>query len=181
MKLCVYFGTFNPIHNAHLAVANFIRANYDFDVTFDRYIQKNTDAKKLLVEPEVTNENGLTSIKYQLTDTLTGQWYCYELQRDPTTGNVIGSVDKDDCLAAVKGLYTPAQRDQIGFMADSAVGEPFELTVDELVNVDGVVMIDNDFVPEKDGYYFCMITNRYNDKETTISTPLAYYDSSNDA
>ncbi len=32
MKLCVYFGTFNPIHNAHLAVANFIRANYDFDV-----------------------------------------------------------------------------------------------------------------------------------------------------
>ncbi len=32
MKLCVYFGTFNPIHNAHLAVANFVRANYDFDV-----------------------------------------------------------------------------------------------------------------------------------------------------
>ena len=66
-------------------------------------------------------------------------------------------------------------------MADSAVGEPFELTVDELVNVDGVVTIDNDFVPEKDGYYFCMITNKYNDKEAKISTPLAYYDNPNDA
>ncbi|MBR1908900.1 nicotinate (nicotinamide) nucleotide adenylyltransferase [bacterium] len=32
MKLCVYFGTFNPIHNAHLAVANYVRNNYDFDV-----------------------------------------------------------------------------------------------------------------------------------------------------
>lgn len=120
------------------------------------------------------------SADHQLTDTLTGQWYCYELQRDPATGKVIGSVAKDDCLAAVKGLYTPAQRDQIGFMADSAVGEPFELTVDELVNVDGVVTIDNDFVPEKDGYYFCMITNKYNDKEAKISTPLAYYDNPNE-
>ncbi len=32
MKLCVYFGTFNPIHNAHLAVASYVRSNYDFDV-----------------------------------------------------------------------------------------------------------------------------------------------------
>ena len=32
MKLCVYFGTFNPIHNAHLAIANYVRSNYDFDV-----------------------------------------------------------------------------------------------------------------------------------------------------
>lgn len=118
---------------------------------------------------------------HQLTDTLTCQWYCYELQRDTTTDKVIGSVAKDDCLAAVKGLYTPAERDGIGWMADSPVGEPFELRVDELVDVDGVVTIDNDFVPEKDGYYFCMITNKYNDKETKISTPLAYYDNPNDA
>ena len=118
---------------------------------------------------------------HQLTDTLICQWYCYDLQRDETTHKVIGSVAKDDCLAAVKGLYTPALRSQIGWMPDIPIGEPFELNVDELVDVDGVVTIDNDFVPEKDGYYFCMITNRYNNKETTISTPLAYYDSSNDA
>ena len=118
---------------------------------------------------------------HQLTDTLICQWYCYDLQRDETTNKVTGSVAKEDCLAAVKGLYTPALRSQIGWMPDIPIGEPFELNVDELVDVDGVVTIDNDFVPEKDGYYFCMITNRYNDKETTISTPLAYYDSSNDA
>lgn len=118
---------------------------------------------------------------HQLTDTLICQWYCYDLQRDETTHKVTGSVAKDDCLAAVKGLYTPSLRSQIGWMPDVPIGEPFELNVDELVDVDGVVTIDNDFVPEKDGYYFCLITNKYNDKETTISTPLAYYDSSNDA
>lgn len=32
MKLCVYFGTFNPIHNAHLAIASYVRSNFDFDV-----------------------------------------------------------------------------------------------------------------------------------------------------
>lgn len=31
MKLCVYCGTFNPIHNVHLAVANFVAKNFDFD------------------------------------------------------------------------------------------------------------------------------------------------------
>jgi hypothetical protein len=38
----------------------------------------------------------------------------------------------------------------------------------------------NQIVPEKDGYYFCIITNKYNDKEDKISTPLAYYDNQND-
>ena len=31
MKLCVYCGTFNPIHNVHLAVANYTKTHFDFD------------------------------------------------------------------------------------------------------------------------------------------------------
>ena len=31
MKLCVYCGTFNPIHKVHLAIANYVKANFDFD------------------------------------------------------------------------------------------------------------------------------------------------------
>lgn len=31
MKLCLYQGTFNPIHNAHIEVAKFVHKNFGFD------------------------------------------------------------------------------------------------------------------------------------------------------
>lgn len=31
MRLCVFQGTFNPIHNAHLAMANYAKNNFDYN------------------------------------------------------------------------------------------------------------------------------------------------------
>lgn len=31
MKLCIFAGTFNPIHRAHLKMAQYVSDNYDFD------------------------------------------------------------------------------------------------------------------------------------------------------
>lgn len=31
MKLCVFQGTFDPIHNVHLAIAKFVKNNFNFD------------------------------------------------------------------------------------------------------------------------------------------------------
>ena len=127
-----------------------------------------------------TLESMMEPADHQLTDTLTCQWYCYELERD-ANGRTIGSVDKNDCVQAVQGVYEPATRDTIMWPSDRAIGDAFELKVADLKAANGIVVIDNDFLPERDGYYFCIITNKYNDKETKISTPLAYYDNQNDA
>ncbi len=32
MKLCLYCGTFNPIHRAHIAIANYVKSNFYFDL-----------------------------------------------------------------------------------------------------------------------------------------------------
>lgn len=32
MKLCVYCGTFNPIHKVHLAIASYVKKTFDFDM-----------------------------------------------------------------------------------------------------------------------------------------------------
>lgn len=116
---------------------------------------------------------------HQLVDELTCQWYCYELQRDDN-GNTTGTADIGDAILAMQGEYKPTTRATVLYPSDYAVGEPFTLTVDKLTVADGYVLVDGLFLPEKDGYYFCMITNKYNDKEVTISTPLAYYDNQND-
>ena len=46
-------------------------ANYHMTVNFERYVQKNKDSQKLVVTPEITVDNGLTTLKYQLDKTLT--------------------------------------------------------------------------------------------------------------
>ena len=44
--------------------------NYNMMTTFERYVQKNTDSLKLKVSPVINKIDTLTTIKYQLTDTI---------------------------------------------------------------------------------------------------------------
>lgn len=115
---------------------------------------------------------------HQLTDEITLQWYCYELQRDEE-GRTKGAVDVVDAYNAKRGYYEPTTKNSVLYPADVAIGEPITIKVDDLKATGENVHI-NQIVPEKDGYYFCIITNKYNDKEDKISTPLAYYDNQND-
>ena len=50
MKLCLYCGTFNPIHNAHIAVANYVKSNFDFDLILfiPSYIPPHKNIDKIL-------------------------------------------------------------------------------------------------------------------------------------
>ncbi|MBR1680344.1 nicotinate (nicotinamide) nucleotide adenylyltransferase, partial [bacterium] len=50
MKLCLYCGTFNPIHNAHIAVANYVKSHFDFDLILfiPAYIPPHKNIDKIL-------------------------------------------------------------------------------------------------------------------------------------
>lgn len=46
MKLCVFQGTFNPIHNAHLRIANHVADNYDKILWIPAYNPPHKDCDK---------------------------------------------------------------------------------------------------------------------------------------
>lgn len=48
MKLCIFAGTFNPIHNAHILMAKYILNNFDFDkfLFIPAYIPPHKDYNK---------------------------------------------------------------------------------------------------------------------------------------
>jgi hypothetical protein len=118
---------------------------------------------------------------HQLTDEITLQWYCYELKRDPVTGHTTGTADLEDAVMAKQGVYKPSLKDTVNWPADTAIGEPIVLTVAELdAKIKDADVSIASIKPERDGYYFCIITNKYNGMEDVISTPLAYYDNQND-
>ena len=82
---------------------------------------------------------------------------------------------------AKQGVYQPALKDTVNWPADTAIGEPIVLTVAELdAKIKDADVSIASIKPERDGYYFCIITNKYNGMEDVISTPLAYYDNQND-
>ena len=52
MKICIFPGTFNPIHEAHLNMANFVLQNYQFDkiIFIPAYIPPHKEINKNLAQ-----------------------------------------------------------------------------------------------------------------------------------
>lgn len=123
---------------------------------------------------------------HQLSDKLSGKWYHYELKENQLPA-------REDALAAKQGKYAPASKASIQWLVDTQAIEEdgsFEFTIDELnekMNAAGdlsdpsqVFVELGEYKPQKDGFYFCYIHNKYNGKVSSLSTPLVYYDSVND-
>lgn len=123
---------------------------------------------------------------HQLSDKLSGKWYHYELKENQLPA-------REDALAAKQGKYAPASKTSIQWLVDTQAIEEdgsFEFTIDELnekMNAAGdlsdpsqVFVELGEYKPQKDGFYFCYIHNKYNGKVSSLSTPLVYYDSVND-
>lgn len=72
MKLCVFQGTFNPIHNAHLKMADFVLKNYDFDkivfIPAYRPPHKNYDTALTPHRLEMVKLAALTNPKFKVSD-----------------------------------------------------------------------------------------------------------------
>lgn len=72
MKLCVFQGTFNPIHNAHLKMADYVLKNYNFDkiifIPAYRPPHKNYDPALTFHRLEMVKLAALTNPKFNVSD-----------------------------------------------------------------------------------------------------------------
>lgn len=127
-----------------------------------------------------TTSNGLVKANHELTDSIDFQWYCYELKRD-SQGHTVATPDKEDIVLARKGKYVPQEKASALYAADSTTGLPGDsFNVGELTASEDKVILNGNFHPAKDGFYFCMVTNHYNGMTETISTPIVFYDNTED-
>lgn len=76
MRLCVFQGTFNPIHNVHLAMANFVKNVYDYNTILfipaykpphKEFDDDFSNHRFQMVKVAITGENhfGISNIEFQ--------------------------------------------------------------------------------------------------------------------
>lgn len=72
MRLCVFQGTFNPIHNAHLKMADFVLKNYGFDkiifIPAYRPPHKNYDLALTPHKLQMVKLAALSNPKFEVSD-----------------------------------------------------------------------------------------------------------------
>lgn len=116
MKLCVFQGTFNPIHNAHLRIAEFALEHYNFDKilfipAFDPP-HKTSDTEMSIHRLNMVKIAIKDKSKFEVSDiefTLGGKSYTYlticELYRKYNTDGKINFIIGTDAFATLKLWY----------------------------------------------------------------------------
>lgn len=153
MKLCVFQGTFNPIHNVHMAMANFIKNNFDYDTILfipaykpphkecdDDLATHRYQMVKLAIEGE--NAFSISNIEYQ------NERYSYtyltieELYKRYKVEGKIGFIIGTDAFGEIEDWY---ETDKLKRLVDFIV-----FTREEKINLDRLARL------ESKGYKFKM-------------------------
>jgi len=135
MKLCVFQGTFNPIHNAHLAMANYAKTVYDYDTILfipaykpphKEYDDELSNHRLKMVKLAVSGENyfGISNIEFQ------NERYSYtyltivELYKRYKIEGKIGFIIGADAFREIETWYeTNKLKDLVHFIVFNREGE----------------------------------------------------------
>lgn len=138
-------------YGTDIAAATDLNISDDAKPNLQTAIQYNAEdgtLKGLKVTPTLTMP--------QYTDAFTYEWYQYVWNTEE--GKDL-SVDRADAVKAMKGTYEPDLKGSIAWPADLLqVG----VTTDE-------------FIPEKNGIYFCIVTNTYNADTEVMCSPFMIF------
>lgn len=115
------------------------------------YVDAQGNVKGLTVAPTI--EAG----QEKYTDTFTYAWYQYTWNQEE--GKDL-SVDLGDAIKAMKGIYEPDDKGSINWPADVRLLEGID---------------ENEYVPEKNGIYFCIVTNTYNEDTEVMCSPFMIF------
>ena len=112
-----------------------------------QYIDGNV-VKGLTVVPTLEDERYMDAFTYE--------WYQYVWN---TEAGKDFSVDAGDAIKAIQGIYEPDLKGTIAWPAD--------------LLQEGATT--NEFVPTKNGIYFCIVTNTYNDDTEVMCSPFMQF------
>lgn len=113
-----------------------------------QYNAEDGSLKGLMVTPDLVDERYMDKFTYE--------WYQYVWNQEE--GKDL-SVDREDAVKAMKGVYEPDEKGSINWPAD-------------LLQVGATT---NEFIPEKNGIYFCIITNTYNEDVEVMCSPFMIF------
>lgn len=116
MKLCVFQGTFNPIHNAHLAMANYVKSNCNYDTILfvPAYKPPHKDFdddlanhRFQMVKLAVSGENffGISNIEFQSEKFSYTYITIQELYKRYKVEGKIGFIIGDDAFREIETWY----------------------------------------------------------------------------